>query len=65
MKIHTIEGIEVMEVIQIKIVAGTGKDETDPLRAAFQYWSKAGELLAESDPYSPQATTTPENSDGV
>lgn len=58
MKLHAIEGIEVMEVIQIKIVAGTGKDESDPLRPAFQYWSKAGELLAEHDPHCPQGSET-------
>ena len=59
MKIHAIEGIEMLEVIQIKIVAGTGKDKSDPLRPAFQYWSKDGALLATDDPHSPDEENQP------
>jgi hypothetical protein len=53
MKIHAVGKVEVMEVIRVLITAGTGKDESDPLRPAYQYWSKEGELLAESDPHCP------------
>lgn len=55
MKIHSIRCVEIIEVLRVEIVAGTGKDESDPLRRAFQYWSKAGDLLAETDPHRPQA----------
>jgi hypothetical protein len=54
MKIHHIDGVETMEVIRVNVTAGTGKDFNDPLRPAFQYWSKDGELLAQSDPHLPQ-----------
>lgn len=53
MKIHSIRKTEIIEVIRTEIVAGTGKDN-DPLRPAFQYWSKDGELLAEADIHAPQ-----------
>ncbi len=59
MIIQRIEGVEVMEVIQIRTVVGMGKDASDPIRPAFQYWSKSGELLAEHDPHLPQATESP------
>jgi len=51
MKIHNISSVEIIEVIRVSITAGTGVDETDVLRPAFQYWSKDGELLAETDQY--------------
>lgn len=53
MNIHTISSVEIIEIIRVSITAGTGKDETDPLRPAFQYWSKAGELLAVTDAFAP------------
>jgi len=51
MNIHNISSVEIIEVIRVSITAGTGVDETDVLRPAFQYWSKDGELLAETDQY--------------
>lgn len=56
MKIHRIDGVQVIEVLRVLITAGTGKDESDPLRPAIQYWSKDGSLLAESDPHCPQGS---------
>lgn len=49
--IHNIGRVEIIEVIRVSITAGTGADESDVLRPAFQYWSKDGELLAQVDPY--------------
>lgn len=57
MKIHRIDGVETMEIIRVNVTAGTGKDEFDPLRPAYQYWSKDGELLAQSDPHLPQESS--------
>ena len=54
MKIHAIPKVEIIEVIRVMITAGTGLTSDDPLRPAFQYWSKDGELLAQADPHSPQ-----------
>lgn len=51
MKLHSIRKIEIIEVIRVSLTAGTGIDEDDALRPAFQYWSKEGELLAEVDEY--------------
>jgi hypothetical protein len=51
MKIHHINSVAIIEVIRVEITAGTGVDETDVLRPAFQYWSKNGELLAQTDKY--------------
>lgn len=60
MKIHSIPKVEIIEVIRVSLTAGTGVDENDPLRPAFQYWSKDGELLAQSDPYAvPSAHRAP------
>lgn len=53
MKIHGISKVEIIEVIKVSISAGGGADESDPIRPAFQYWSKDGELLAKNDPYLP------------
>ena len=38
-----------LEVIEVISNRGSGTEE-DPYRKVVQYWSKAGELLAESDP---------------
>ncbi|HSC57536.1 MAG TPA: hypothetical protein VLC51_10050 [Nitrospira sp.] len=51
MKIHAISKVEIIEVVRVLITAGTGKNESDPLRPAYQYWSKDGELLAQADPH--------------
>lgn len=48
---RSINGVEIIEVIRVSITVGLGKDESDPVRPAWQYWSKEGELLAESDPH--------------
>lgn len=56
MIIHRIDGVQTMEVIRVNITAGTGNNESQPLRPAYQYWSMDGELLAESDPHCPQAS---------
>lgn len=51
MKIHRIDRVEIIEVIRVLICAGTGIDESDALRPAYQYWSKNGDLLAQTDQY--------------
>ena len=51
MKLHKINAVEIIEVIRVSITAGTGKDASDVLRPAFQYWSLKGEMLAEVDEY--------------
>lgn len=35
---------EIVEVIRVKAVAGTGTDE-DPVRNEVQYWEKNGKLI--------------------
>lgn len=55
MKIHAITNVAIIEVIRVEITAGTGKDDRDPLRPAYQYWSKSGELLAQTDKHCPKA----------
>lgn len=54
MNIHHVGNVKVIEVIRVEVTAGTGKDENDPLRPAYQFWSLAGELLAQTDPHCPQ-----------
>lgn len=56
MKIHSITNVAIIEVIRVEITAGTGKDESDPLRPAYQYWAKNGELLAQTDKHDPSST---------
>ncbi|MGR6115704.1 hypothetical protein ACTHHL_03820 [Aeribacillus composti] len=36
---------EVVEVIRVVIISGTGNSEKDPISEIVQYWSKDGELL--------------------
>lgn len=55
MKLHSIRKVEIIEVIRVSLTAGTGVDESEALRPAFQYWSKEGELLAEVDEYAVSA----------
>jgi len=60
MIIHHIIGAEIIEVIRVRLTAGNGLDEDEPLRPAFQYYSKAGELLAQSDPYAKSGQGSPQ-----
>lgn len=44
--------VEVIKVVRTRLLRrGRGKDASDPVRIITQYWSPAGELLAEVDPY--------------
>lgn len=40
--------VEMVEVIRIKAVLGTGTKE-DPVRTEVQYWDKKGQLLCKKD----------------
>ena len=45
---QNIEGVKVMEVIEVVSCEGSGK-ENDPSRLVTFYYSKEGELLAKKD----------------
>jgi hypothetical protein len=47
-----IDYAKLVEVIEVDVLKGTGT-EVNPYRRVKQYWSKAGELLAERDNYLP------------
>jgi len=51
MKVHSIRSVELIPVIRVSLTAGTGVDETEALRPAFQYYSMEGKLLAEVDEF--------------
>ena len=51
MIVHSINKVEIVQVIRVSLTAGTGVDETEALRPAFQYWSMEGELVAEVDEF--------------
>jgi hypothetical protein len=36
---------EIIEIIKVKLVEGTGNSKDDPIKETIQYWSKEGELL--------------------
>lgn len=49
--------VEVMQGIKTTLLRrGSGNDELSPIRVITQYWSMAGELLAEIDPFVPPPT---------
>lgn len=49
-EMRTPQKVELIEVIHTEAVRGKGTNE-NPVRVVHQYWSKDGELLAESDKY--------------
>lgn len=49
---------ELLEVVHVAALRGAGT-EGDPVRLVHQYWSKAGELLAERDCGAPDAGGLP------
>ncbi|WP_373804517.1 hypothetical protein [Jeotgalibaca porci] len=50
LELETPRKVELLEVIHTEAVRGKGTSE-NPVRVVHQYWSKDGELLAESDKY--------------
>lgn len=46
---RSVESVERISVTQVKLTRGEGT-EADPVRVVFQYWTEAGEILAEYDP---------------
>lgn len=53
---------EVMQVIKTTLLR-RGDGQLDPVRLVTQYWSFAGELLAEVDPFPSAAANTGEAKD--
>jgi hypothetical protein len=44
----------IIELIESERTAGAGREE-DPVRRVYQLWTKDGQLVAESDPWSAKA----------
>ena len=44
------DSARVVQVIETKTARGSGRCPDDPVRIVTEYWSLAGEKLAESDP---------------
>lgn len=40
---------KIKQVIQTKLIIGSGKEKEDPVRSCYQYWDSDGHLLAEHD----------------
>ena len=55
------EGVQMKDVYTIRVICtnllrrGEGEDKSDPIRRITQYWTMDGFLLAEVDPYKPDA----------
>ncbi|NWO21333.1 hypothetical protein HW273_05410 [Oribacterium sp. oral taxon 102] len=56
-KKERIQGVQVIEVVQVKYLRGSGS-EKDPVREVIQYWDLSGKLLAERDSTLIEQTTT-------
>lgn len=44
-----VEQAKTKQVIEVKIIIGSGKTNEDPVRPLYQYWDSNGNLLAEHD----------------